>query len=391
MDKVARFDRHWRSRLQEPEQQAVSTAGANDDPPQEFWRTAVQKYTSCDLTKGRDKLIAIWGIAKLVRDTLGVEYGAGLWEENLEDQLTWRVTDCHLHERPSESKEEHLARNIPSWSWASMDGCIEVPSFLTDAPHYVVKDHFGSPLAFDLVGVRRALSTKRPQLGESHMPAQSRGMSDSVVELQHRYKDLEQARKETSANEDAGKEVIDRDAEPRFHHTSIAIQGQICQGSLSCDIVTASWFLKAEGLEDVAIEAFPDLVPKKDGQQVLFVVLSAKQSVHPISRESTVVDEEEKSSQDNQGVQLDGDEEPAIKIEQIHEDTSFAGSYIEEVVVDGRGILMKDVGENRFHRTGAFDFRNMSLQDFAKLQKIDNEKDLLDMAKTNIGCKFWLE
>ncbi|PVI08227.1 HET-domain-containing protein [Periconia macrospinosa] len=344
MDKTARSERHWRGRLQEPEERTAPLVGPNDEPPYDFWREAVQKYTTCNLTKGRDKLIAMWGIAKLMRDEFKCEYGHGLWERNLEDQLAWRVAECQLLERPSESKEEHISRNIPSWSWASMDGRIDVPDQLTDAPHYMVKDHFGAPLMFDLVGVRRAAASRKSQLGESQPPAQIRVMSDSVVELQHRYKDLERARKET--NDHAHQDVIDRDAEPKFYHSSIAIQGHVCPGTLEQDSVSGSWFLRVDGLTDTVIAAFPDLVPRKHDLSRFYVVLSAKL---------------------------------------FKPDHSRPGS------VYGRGILMKDAGKNHFHRTGAFSFRNLSLQEFAKLLMIDSQTPLSDMLKTNAGRKFWLD
>src|SRR5262245_7470720 len=74
MDNAARPDRHWRSRLQEPEGKHEPLAGASDDSLEDFWKTAINKYTSCALTMGKDKKIAMWGIAKLVRDARGVEY-----------------------------------------------------------------------------------------------------------------------------------------------------------------------------------------------------------------------------------------------------------------------------------------------------------------------------
>lgn len=394
MDKNSRPERHWRGRLQEPEERMGSAVGANDDPPHEFWRAAVLKYTSCDLTKGRDKLIAMWGIAKLVRDAMGVEYGNGLWEEHLEDQLTWRVADCHLHERPSESEKEHISRNIPSWSWASMDGRIVVPDVLTVEPHYIARDHFGSPLKFDLVGVRRAATSARPQLSENQPPAQSRGLSDSMVEIQHRYKDLEQARKET--NGDPRQVEIDRDAQPRFHHSSITIQAQICHGTLRPNNATKSWFLRVDGLEDAIIEAFPDLVPASDDQSFFFVVLSAKQSVRPISREGSIVDgvdhEEEISNLVGEEIQPGHDvQDEQNENEPIFDEMYAESEYAEEVVIEGRGILMKDVGNDHFHRTGAFNFRNMSVEHFAKLQMISSDDLFSNMSHANLGRKFWLD
>jgi hypothetical protein len=96
MDSLAGPDRHWRGRLQVSEDSQEPLAGAIDQSMASFWKTAIGKYTSCNLTKGSDKLIAMWGIAKLVRDALGVEYGEGLWEAQLEDQLAWHVVEASI-------------------------------------------------------------------------------------------------------------------------------------------------------------------------------------------------------------------------------------------------------------------------------------------------------
>jgi hypothetical protein len=81
------------------------------------WRSIVQAYSKCKLTRQRDKLPAIAGIAK----SMGLKsdrgrYVAGLWEDGLLYQLMWFVEDSS-GERPSEYR-------APSWSWASIDGPI---------------------------------------------------------------------------------------------------------------------------------------------------------------------------------------------------------------------------------------------------------------------------
>ena len=76
----------------------------------------MRSYTACELAKGRDKLIAIWGIAKLVQDALDEAYGARVWERNLEEQLAWKAVECEVDGRPEEQS------HVPSWSWASVRG-----------------------------------------------------------------------------------------------------------------------------------------------------------------------------------------------------------------------------------------------------------------------------
>ncbi|KAK4960882.1 hypothetical protein LTR10_001371 [Elasticomyces elasticus] len=58
---------------------------------QRMWRTSVEGYTQCSLTKQRDKLVAIAGIANMVQVALNEVYFAGLWQENLVEQLAWRI------------------------------------------------------------------------------------------------------------------------------------------------------------------------------------------------------------------------------------------------------------------------------------------------------------
>jgi hypothetical protein len=90
----------------------------SDDPesPGNAWLNIVQEYSACKLTKRRDKLIALAGIAKAVQAILRVtedDYLAGLWRENVAVDLLWRLVGCGVR------FEEMVA---PSWSWASVEG-----------------------------------------------------------------------------------------------------------------------------------------------------------------------------------------------------------------------------------------------------------------------------
>ena len=99
--------------------------GTADPSLETLWRTAVRKYTACELTHyGDDRLAAIWGVAKIVRDHLRVDdtseqYGVGLWTTRLDEQLAWKVVDYSKAERMKELNK------WPSWSWASVRGEIE--------------------------------------------------------------------------------------------------------------------------------------------------------------------------------------------------------------------------------------------------------------------------
>lgn len=80
------------------------------------WRTIVTTYSSCNLTKESDRLIAISGVAKKFREVIGGRYLAGLWERGLHTDLMWRSNASQgAAARPSEFF-------APSWSWASICG-----------------------------------------------------------------------------------------------------------------------------------------------------------------------------------------------------------------------------------------------------------------------------
>jgi hypothetical protein len=73
------------------------------------WPTIVEQYSSCELTMGRDKLVAISAIAELIQKATPDEYVAGMWRTDLAAQLCWRV-----------SYGRRITPAVaPTWSWAS--------------------------------------------------------------------------------------------------------------------------------------------------------------------------------------------------------------------------------------------------------------------------------
>lgn len=86
------------------------------------WQYMVQEYTSRNLTKSKDRLLAISGIATALGTGQHDVYLGGLWLSDLPLRLLWEVTSA-LQPRPQEYR-------APSWSWASVDGTIQ---FLSDA------------------------------------------------------------------------------------------------------------------------------------------------------------------------------------------------------------------------------------------------------------------
>jgi hypothetical protein len=86
----------------------------------DVWRAIVKEYTTRTLTKRKDVLTALAGIAEAFHETHGDEYVAGLWQTDLIRSLGWTrfSVDHSLTDLPTPS-ERYLA---PSWSWASITG-----------------------------------------------------------------------------------------------------------------------------------------------------------------------------------------------------------------------------------------------------------------------------
>ncbi|KAL2367693.1 hypothetical protein RJZ57_007938 [Blastomyces gilchristii] len=84
-----------------------------------LWRTMVGCYTALLLTKAKDRLPAISGIAKDLAARRQSRYLAGVWEESINDDLIWSV-----HMRSRHQKGRPYPRNAPTWSWASTESYV---------------------------------------------------------------------------------------------------------------------------------------------------------------------------------------------------------------------------------------------------------------------------
>lgn len=78
------------------------------------WRGAVSEYSLRKLTHAGDKLPAISGIASRFAARWGLRYVAGLWKENIIQELVWAQEWGHLTPLPP----DYVA---PSFSWASIN------------------------------------------------------------------------------------------------------------------------------------------------------------------------------------------------------------------------------------------------------------------------------
>ncbi|KAL6800568.1 heterokaryon incompatibility domain-containing protein [Trichoderma sp. SZMC 28012] len=82
------------------------------------WRRILEEYTARSLTKPRDRLNALAGVAEHFSYTLESTYYAGLWSCELPWGLLWyKTADTELRRRPK-------VYRAPSWSWAAIDGKI---------------------------------------------------------------------------------------------------------------------------------------------------------------------------------------------------------------------------------------------------------------------------
>jgi hypothetical protein len=82
-----------------------------------MWQTIVIEYTKAKLTWGKDKLIAISGLAHGAYQETGSkdEYLAGIGRSNMEGLLCWKRAIT------SDEVERPLVYRAPSWSWASIN------------------------------------------------------------------------------------------------------------------------------------------------------------------------------------------------------------------------------------------------------------------------------
>ncbi|RYO71539.1 hypothetical protein AA0113_g1822 [Alternaria arborescens] len=92
----------------------------------ELWKHIVEVYSRTQLTVSSDKLIALSGIARRFCEgnsklfTLPNKYIAGLWSQNLESQLLWKVNEL-FRDGVFENPARRDATRAPSFSWASID------------------------------------------------------------------------------------------------------------------------------------------------------------------------------------------------------------------------------------------------------------------------------
>ncbi|MCJ1415394.1 hypothetical protein MMC32_001726 [Xylographa parallela] len=134
-------DAYWRSRSSDPDYKPFF----DTEFAAETWYNCVSEYTTRSLSMPSDKLAAISGLAeKYAVPELG-QYLAGLWEQDIFRGLAWtrvktgeRSESQYMSYIAIKAKRTLAARSFkppllyraPSWSWASVNGPVEIPSSL---------------------------------------------------------------------------------------------------------------------------------------------------------------------------------------------------------------------------------------------------------------------
>ena len=119
------------------------------------WRTMLETYTNCTLTEEQDKLIAIQGLANIYKSLLDDDYLAGLWRKQLPSALMW--TTRNGLQANGEITYRPETYRAPSWSWASIEGAIQIfPEASPEEEQWVefcqVLDAKTTPLGEDSTG-----------------------------------------------------------------------------------------------------------------------------------------------------------------------------------------------------------------------------------------------
>lgn len=96
------------------------------------WSDLIQMYSYCQLTHLSDKMIALAGIAGEFRAANNDIYLAGLWKQNLEDQLCWSFDPNEFAQQNHAVTPTYLA---PTWSWVNFDGPVQYdPMYCSESP-----------------------------------------------------------------------------------------------------------------------------------------------------------------------------------------------------------------------------------------------------------------
>jgi hypothetical protein len=314
LDQQAAMDRHWRLRLQSSTRGTKPLSGIDGDSLEDLWASSVRTYTGLNLTNQSDKRMAIWGIAKRIRDMLNEEYFAGMWEGAVEEQLGWRVADCEMAERPQ------TLSDIPTWSWASMNAVIHIP----DRSRQRRRSWFvGNPL-----GERLSIALSDRNSRDISFGSPSKTAADMERKLNLASRRREQVRaalklKNATDTSQYPASTASREMEPELLDKRVAIRSTLNKGYLMRSHSAPSWSLEIPNTHDqrTDIVAHPDTKPEADSVAVVFIVLALTMR-------------------------------PDWKSDEEEDDTAW---------YEGHGLMLaRDTTESCFRRVGALEIRRLS-------------------------------
>ncbi|KAK4171920.1 heterokaryon incompatibility protein-domain-containing protein [Triangularia setosa] len=328
IDTISATERHWRERLllmrSSSSGEGVVRAGTADDSLESFWIDSVRNYTRCNLTSYVvDRLQAIWGVAKVVRDGLREEgggwddddddeeeqYASGLWSKNLYLQLAWRVVSPRSRD---ETRFPDLQKIHPSWSWASTIGEIVLKSRIPVAGIlYRIKNHKGGSVRFEV---------KPPDNVEDSPQLAARGVEPK------------------------------KDHQPELVSNKLAVKGMPVKGS---------WDKKTQAVRLSALEStvlkrfdfFPDVL-MEEGNELCLLVLSA----HETDEYGQLV---------GSSMQDDYDSEFGV-----------ARRKPKVVYNSGSGLIVEGSGVDEYKRVGSFSFRGLGKEDMRTLVDEKRERNI---------------
>ncbi|KAM7211433.1 hypothetical protein V8F06_013189 [Rhypophila decipiens] len=84
------------------------------------WFNFVERYTSCPIQPGDDRLSMVQPLAEKIHQSTQVSYLSGVWKDNFHMGLLWA---------PKKPPMQHnsTSRPLPSWSWAALEGPVQYP------------------------------------------------------------------------------------------------------------------------------------------------------------------------------------------------------------------------------------------------------------------------
>jgi len=96
------------------------------------WSSIVESYAKCELTVAADKLPGLSGLVEQYQRLTGDQYRAGLWLSALPGALVWKSMG---------EGSRAPGYRAPSWSWASMDGDVQMNQIETTEDIELVDCH----------------------------------------------------------------------------------------------------------------------------------------------------------------------------------------------------------------------------------------------------------